>query len=72
MSPTSSGVNSTTTSLALRLVFHQALRQTGGLLRSIADVLKIDIAIPDHSTLSRRGGGLRSCRSELTARSHCI
>src|ERR1700735_2648792 len=46
------------TSLALRLVFHQPLRQTEGLLRSIADVLKIDIAIPDHTTLSRRSGGL--------------
>ena len=46
------------TSLALRLVFHQPLRQTEGLLRSIADVLEIDIAIPDHTTLSRRGGGL--------------
>jgi len=46
------------TSLALRLVFHLPLRQTEGLLRSIADVLKIDIAIPDHTTLSRRGGGL--------------
>jgi hypothetical protein len=47
------------TSLALRLVFHhQPLRQTEGLPRSIADVLKIDIAIPDHTTLSRRGGGL--------------
>jgi transposase len=46
------------TGLALRLVFHQPLRQTEGLLRSIADVLKIDIAIPDHTTLSRRGGGL--------------
>jgi hypothetical protein len=46
------------TSLALRLVFHQPLRQTEGLLRSIADVLKIDIAIPNHTTLSRRGGGL--------------
>ena len=44
------------TSLALRLVFHQPLRQTEGLLRSIADVLKIDIAIPDHTTLSRPGG----------------
>ncbi len=41
-------------SLALRLVFHQPLRQTEGLLRSIADVLKIDIAIPDHTTLSPR------------------
>jgi Transposase DDE domain len=46
------------TGLALRLVFHQAKRQTEGLLRSIADVLHIDIAIPDHTTLSRRGGGL--------------
>ena len=46
------------TGLPLRLVFHQSLRQTEGLLRSIADVLDIDIAIPDHTTLSRRGGGL--------------
>ncbi len=46
------------TALALRLVFHQPLRQTEGLLRSIANVLELDIAIPDHTTLSRRGGGL--------------
>jgi len=46
------------TGLALRLVFHQPLRQTEGLLRSIADVLGVDITIPDHTTLSRRGGGL--------------
>src|SRR5271165_6969253 len=46
------------TGLALRLVFHQPLRQTEGLLRSIANVLKVDIAIPDHTTLSRRGGDL--------------
>jgi transposase len=46
------------TSLALRLGFHQPLRQTEGLLRSIADGLGIHIAIPHHTTLSRRGGGL--------------
>jgi Transposase DDE domain len=46
------------TSLALRLVFQQPLRQPEGLLRSIAGALKINIAIPDHTTLSRRGGGL--------------
>jgi transposase len=39
------------------------------LLRAIADVLNIAIAIPDHTTLSRRGGGLtilpkRSDRTE--------
>jgi hypothetical protein len=38
------------TALALRLVFHQPLRQTEGLLRSIAEVLGINIAIPDHTT----------------------
>jgi Transposase DDE domain len=46
------------TGLALRLVFHQPLRQTEGLLRSIANVLALDVAIPDHTTLSRRSGSL--------------
>src|SRR5215468_10303743 len=46
------------TALTIRLVLHQPLRQTEGLLRSIADVLCVDIAIPDHTTLSRRGVGL--------------
>jgi hypothetical protein len=45
-------------SLQHRLVFHQPLRQTEGLLRSIANVLELDIAIPNHTTLSRRGGSL--------------
>lgn len=39
------------TCLALRLVFHQPLRQTEGLLQSIAEVLEIIIAIPDHRRL---------------------
>src|SRR5262252_7102858 len=46
------------TAVTIRLVFHQPLRQTEGLLRCIADVLGVDIAIPDHTTLSRRGVGL--------------
>ena len=46
------------TGLALRLVFHQPLRQTEGMLRSIVEVLKVDIAVPDHTTLSRRSGGV--------------
>jgi transposase len=46
------------TGLALRLVFHQPLRQTEGMLWSIADALGIAIAVPDHTALSRRGGGL--------------
>ena len=60
------------TGLALRLVFHQPLRQTEGLLRSIADVLELDIAIPDHTTLSRRGGGLTILPKRLIVQSHCI
>jgi hypothetical protein len=46
------------TGLALRLGFHQPLRQAEGLLRSIANVLGVGIAIPDHATLSRRSDGL--------------
>src|SRR5689334_19999770 len=34
------------------------LRQTEGLLRSIVGMLGLEIRIPDHTTLSRRGGGL--------------
>ena len=60
------------TGLTLRLVFHQSLRQTAGLLRSIADVLGISIAIPDHTTLSRGGGGLTILQSTLTELSPCI
>src|ERR1700684_150736 len=47
------------TGLALRLVLHQRLRQTEGALRSIADLLGVQIRIPDHTTLSLRGGGLK-------------
>jgi len=44
--------------LTLGIVFHQPLRQTQGLMRSIATLLGINIAVPDFSTLSRRGNGL--------------
>src|SRR4051812_35713980 len=37
------------TGLALRLVLHLPLRQTEGALRSIADLLGIQIRIPDHT-----------------------
>jgi hypothetical protein len=36
-------------------MFHQTLGQTAGLLRSIADMLLINIVIPDHTTLDGRG-----------------
>jgi len=44
--------------LTLGLVFKQALRQTQGLMRSIARLLGVEIAVPDFSTLPRRGNGL--------------
>ena len=44
--------------LTLGMVFHQPLRQTQGLMRSIAALLGVEIAVPDFSTLSRRGNGL--------------
>ena len=42
------------TALTLRAVFHLALRQTEGLIGSIIHLLGLTLAVPDHSTLSRR------------------
>lgn len=42
------------TALTLRAVFRLALRQTEGLIGSILKLLRLDLAVPDHSTLSRR------------------
>ena len=48
------------TSLMLRLVFGQALRQTEGLMASIFELLGVDLKAPDHSTVSRRAMSLKS------------
>jgi len=40
--------------LTIRMVFHLPLRQTEGFLRCLADMLEVDLPIPDHTTLSRR------------------
>jgi hypothetical protein len=42
------------TALTVRAVFRLALRQTEGLIGSILQLLGLDLAVPDHSTLSRR------------------
>ena len=42
------------TALTLRAVFRLALRQIEGLVGSILHLLGLDLAVPDHSTLSRR------------------
>jgi hypothetical protein len=40
--------------LTLRLVFHLALRQAEGFVRSVLRLLGLDLLVPDHTTLSRR------------------
>jgi Transposase DDE domain len=51
------------TALTLRAVFHLALRQTEGLIGSILRLLGLDLAVPDHTTLSRRAAMLEVPRS---------
>src|SRR3954469_14044120 len=43
-----------TTALTLKAVFRLALRQTEGLIGSVIRLLGLDLATPDHTTLSRR------------------
>ena len=47
------------TALTLRAVFRLALRQTEGLIGSIISLLGLNLAVPDHSTLSRRAETLK-------------
>jgi len=44
--------------LAVRAVYHLALRQTEGLITSIFALLGLTLPVPDHTTLSRRGRAL--------------
>ena len=46
------------TALTLRTVFRLALRQTEGLIGSILHLLGLELAVPDHTTLSRRAATL--------------
>ena len=42
------------TALTIRMVFHLPLRQTEGFLRGLAEMLDVELPVPDHTTLSRR------------------
>ncbi|WP_171181223.1 IS5 family transposase [Ruegeria sp. HKCCD8929] len=53
--------------LTLRAVFRLPLRQTQGFMRSIARLMGIDLVVPDFSTLSRRGQGLRIAQNRRAA-----
>ena len=52
------------TALTLRAVFRLALRQTEGLIGSIIGLLGLALAVPDHSTLSRRATTLEVPRPQ--------
>ena len=54
-----------TTALTLRAVFRLALRQTEGLIGSIVALLGLDLAVPDHTAMSRRAEMLEVPRSRL-------
>jgi hypothetical protein len=46
------------TALTLRTVFHLALRQTEGFVASLIRLMDLDLATPDHTTLSRRSSSV--------------
>src|SRR5690349_24822782 len=54
------------TALTLRAVFRLGLRQTEGLIGSILRLLGLDLAVPDHTTLSRRAATLEVPRPRPT------
>ena len=56
-----------TTALTLRAVFRLALRQTEGLIASLLRLLGLDLAAPDHSTISRRGETLPVSRPRASS-----
>lgn len=46
------------TTLLIGKVYHQPLRQTEGMTRSIFKLAEIAVRVPDYSTLSRKGGSI--------------
>ena len=54
--------------LMLRTVFHLALRQAEAFAGSVLRILGLDLRIPDHSTLSRRGSEFATRRPTVVAR----
>jgi hypothetical protein len=51
--------------LMLRLVFHLALRQAEGFVTSLLRLLGLDLPVPDHTTLSRRGRAFADRRPHI-------
>jgi hypothetical protein len=60
------------TSLILRTVFHQPLRQTEGLVGSLLGLMGLDLPIPDHTTLSRRARTLAVAPQAVSGPVHLL
>jgi hypothetical protein len=58
--------------MTMGLVFGLVLRQTEVLIGSIIELLRLDLAVSDHSTLSRRGKTLDVPRPGGPRPAHCI
>lgn len=56
------------TALTVGLVFGLRLRQTEGLLISVLELMGLDLAVPDHTTLSRRARAWQSPEGRLGRR----
>src|SRR5918994_2829803 len=54
--------------LALRLIFHLALRQAEGFVACVLRLLGLELPVPDHTTLSRRSRGFANCRPQVVPR----
>ena len=60
------------TCLRMRLVFDLPLRQTQGFVRSVFELMGLKLDVPDYSTLSRRGGGLKLSGNKRHSKSEPI
>ena len=49
------------TALTLRLLYHLPLRQAEGFLHALFGIMRLDLSVPDSTTLSRRSQHLRHC-----------
>ena len=49
------------TALTLRLLYHLPLRQAEGFLHALFEIMRLDLSVPDYTTLSRRSQHLRRC-----------
>jgi hypothetical protein len=58
--------------LTIGMVYKLPLRQTQGLIRSIARLMKLEIPTPDFPTLSRRGKGLRQPETNRAMRNERV